>query len=284
VSVLSKLNVYTEYGKLRKVIVGPADTLPPLTSHINAIQEYYFPTNPPKLEKIIREHKRFVEVLKANGTEVIYAKKIAGCDQRDIRDIGIVLNSKYLVCRVIEKIRECEVNGLNDFLKTLNKDEIVRCEEGYIEGGDLIIDKDSLYVGIGQRTNNDGYELIKNKFGEIFDVVPIKIIGNHSHLDTIFNIISEELAIAFPEGLEAETLNYLKKRYQIIEVTRKEQFQLATNMLALSPNKIVMDANRNPRIATELNNLGLRIVDVDFSETNKIGGSFRCGSLPLYRD
>ncbi len=283
VSDLSNLLVYNEYKKLRKVMVGPADTMPPLESRINAIQEHYFRTDPPKLDLLIREHARFVEVLKSKGIEVVYAKNILGCDQRDIRDIGIILNSTLLVCRV-KGIRECEVAGLDEFLESLDKGKVIRCEEGIIEGGDLIIDEDKLYVGIGQRTNRVGYELIHENFKQEFEIIPIEINENYSHLDTVFNIISKGLAIVYPQGLNSDTLNCIKKQYQLIEVTKEEQFQLATNLLALSPEEIIIDANRNPRIANKLTKLGFKVVNIDFSETNKIGGSFRCGTLPLYRD
>ncbi len=280
---MSKLSVYNEYGKLRKVMVGPANTLPPYKP-INEIQRYYYPSSFPKLDLLIAEHKKFVDTLEANGVEVIFAVDIPGCDQRDIRDIGIVVNSKFLVCRVIEKTRECEVRGLEDLLTNLDFDEKVFCEDGYIEGGDIIIEGDTLYIGIGKRTNEVGFELIKKRFGNKFNVIPLPIVDEHSHLDTIFNVFSPGLAIMYPQGLKEETRNILNDRYQVIKVTEEEQFQLATNILAVSPSKVIMDAERHPRIAGEIQKKGLKILNVGFSETNKIGGSFRCGSLPLFRD
>ena len=44
-----RLSVFNEYSKLKKVLVGLADTLPPLTP-INSTQKYYYNFDPPKMK------------------------------------------------------------------------------------------------------------------------------------------------------------------------------------------------------------------------------------------
>jgi len=277
------LNILNEYDVLKKVMVGPADTLPPLVP-INATQRYYYQSNPPQIDIIRDEHKKFVSILAEQGIDVLWAQKISGVDQRDIRDIAAVIADKLFVCRVKEKIREREKEGIQELIKSLGPHKVVVCDEGLIEGGDVVIDNDVLFVGIGLRTDYVGYEILKEHFCDQFNIVALEMNGEKSlHLDTVFSICSERLGLIYAPAFSASTLDVLSKRYTLIETTDEEQFNLATNVLALSPTKIVADAHRNSRVVHELENYGIEIIDIKFSETNKIGGSFRCGTLPLQR-
>ncbi len=280
---MSALRVFTEYECLREVVVGFADTLPPLTP-INAIQAHYYSTDPPKIEKLVTEHAHLVSALQDNGVRVVWATDVPECDQRDIRDIAAVVGTKMLICRVKEDIRKCEVGGLEQLVGSLAPTEVIWCTEGFLEGGDIVLDGTRLLVGIGKRTNLAGFEFVRAKFSDQFDVVPLSLLGDHAlHLDTVFSIVSDGLAVAYPSAIDEQSRIFLSRRYHLIEITEDEQFRLAANILAINPHKVIVDVTRNARVAVELANCGLEVVDIGFSETNKIGGSFRCATLPLRR-
>lgn len=277
------LQVFNEYDRLNRVMVGPADTLPPLTP-INPVQAFYYPTDPPRIEKLIAEHRKLVETLTAHGVEVVWASNVAGCDQRDIRDIATVVGTKLLVCRVREGIRKCEIGGLDRLLHDLDSASIVLCTEGWLEGGDIVIDQETLFVGIGKRSDQKGFEFVQSAFGDDFDVVPLPLLAeNVLHLDTVFSVVSPGLAVAYLETFDERSLKFLRQRYSLLPISVSEQFHLAANILAIDPRSVVFDATQNTRVAQELESFGLEVVDVGFSETNKIGGSFRCATLPLHR-
>ncbi len=277
------LSIYNEYGALKSVIVGPPDTLPPLVP-INATQDYYYQKDPPRIEIIINEHRNFINTLEKSNVNVIWADKVKDCDQRDIRDISAVIGDKLLICRVKEEIRKNEIKGLKAFINSIDTRKIIWCTEGLLEGGDIIVNGDTLYVGIGQRTNEEGYYLLQNHFSNEFNIIPLFLKGRNSlHLDTVFNVFAEKRGIIFPYAFDNVTLETLRESFNLIEVTDFEQFTLATNFLMLNPDRVIVDIQRNPRIASELDKLGLKVTDVSFAETNKIGGSFRCATLPLCR-
>jgi N-dimethylarginine dimethylaminohydrolase len=98
----------------------------------------------------------------------------------------------------------------------------------------------------------------------------------------VFNIISPEEALVFPNAFSKKELNLLASHFDLIEVDEGEQFALGTNMLSLG-NKVICSLPQNQVINRKLSARGYKIVEVDFSEIIKSGGSFRCCSMPLVR-
>ena len=78
-------------------------------------------------------------------------------------------------------------------------------------------------------------------------------------------------------------MELLEEKYNLINVTKEEQDSLCVNVLSISPGKVVAGKGCL-RIIKRLQDLGLHVYEIDFSEIIKTGGSFRCGILPLYRN
>lgn len=74
----------------------------------------------------------------------------------------------------------------------------------------------------------------------------------------------------------------MKKRYEMIEITDDEQFQLGTNVLSIG-NKTVISLPVNRHVNQELRKRGYTVIEIDLSEIIKSGGSFRCCTLPIER-
>lgn len=75
----------------------------------------------------------------------------------------------------------------------------------------------------------------------------------------------------------------LRDRYDLIHVNAKEQETLGTNVLSIG-NKKVISLPVNEGVNKELQKRGYDVIEVDFSEIIKSGGSFRCCSMPLLRE
>ena len=78
-------------------------------------------------------------------------------------------------------------------------------------------------------------------------------------------------------------MNYLRSRYEVIEVSEEEQFTLGTNVLSIGYNKII-SLPVNKKVNEELRKRGFEIIEVDITEIIKSGGSFRCCTLPIHRE
>lgn len=274
--------VDSEVGALRSVLVGPVDHFR-LHPPINETQAHYFRVDPPRPDVLVRQHEQFVDVLVRHGVEVMWApKRDDSPEQVFTRDVALVLHDTFVLCAMKEPIRQHEPLALEPLVKSL-EGPVLRVTSGIVEGGDVILDGTTLYVGQSIRTNSDGVRWLQEHFGHRFDIVPLRLKPPYLHLDVVFNLVGRNLALIFPSAMEAASLDLVRQRYHLIEVTQQEQFELATNLLSLSPETVISEA-RQRRLNALLRAQGMNVIEVEYDEIIKLGGSFRCSTCPLVRE
>jgi N-dimethylarginine dimethylaminohydrolase len=109
------------------------------------------------------------------------------------------------------------------------------------------------------------------------------LVPPYIHLDVVFSPVGRDLAIIYPPAFEPEALGLLRSRFRLIEIDRKEQFSLASNVLSLSP-EVVISAAHQPRVNGLLRASGLRVLEVAYDEVVKLGGALRCATGPLHME
>ena len=75
----------------------------------------------------------------------------------------------------------------------------------------------------------------------------------------------------------------LTATYKLIEVSEEEQFTMGTNVLSIGDKK-VFSLPQNKQVNAQIRAHGFEVIEVDFSEIIKSGGSFRCCSMPVDRE
>jgi N-dimethylarginine dimethylaminohydrolase len=91
------------------------------------------------------------------------------------------------------------------------------------------------------------------------------------------------VALIYPNALTKKDIDLFASRYDLIEVSEKEQFQLGTNVLSIG-NKRVLSLPVNENVNKQLRTRGFQVIEVDITEIIKSGGSFRCCTLPILRE
>lgn len=274
-------SVNSEYGPLRDVLLGSIRNFT-MNKPINSTQEHYYAVDPPKIERLIEQEDSFIEALERQGVTVHQLPLLdTSFTQFFTRDIAAVIGDTVVVCAMKKDIRKPETAALELLLRDV-ANRMLRVENGFLEGGDILIDKSVIYVGLGERTDAEGLDFLERHFGSAYEIVPVRMADTFLHLDVVLNILGQGDALVYPPALEHSTLELLAKRYHLIEVTPEEQFHLATNVLSLTPETIITDA-RNARLNELLAAKGYEIIALAFDEIGKMGGSFRCGSCPLKR-
>ena len=167
-------------------------------------------------------------------------------------------------------------------IKTIDG-EVVFLTDCTIEGGDVVLNGDEIFVGISRRTTLDGIAALKKHLPERYDIVPIKLKKGFLHLDTVFNILSFRDAIICSEALEEDSVKTIQQRFRCIDISLDEQLHLGTNVFSIAPGKIISQ-KLNARINDQLRNRGYEVIEIDYSEAAKLGGAFRCGTCPLIRE
>ncbi|MGG0717877.1 arginine deiminase family protein [Robertmurraya massiliosenegalensis] len=266
---MSKIGCMNEYAPLKKVLVcEPQFLMKPQSM-------------PVSIDIAIKEHHHFVSTLKDYGVDVVSlppAKQFP--EQVFTRDTGFVLGEELFIANIQNYIRQGEEEYLREQLEQVSL-PYQTIPQGKIEGGDVIIDGDTVYVGISNRTNQEAAKQLQGLLPN-FNVVEVPFSDAYLHLDCVINILSPEEGIIYPEEIHGEKIKLLKKRYDLISVSKEEQATLATNVLSLGDKKVI-SLPINKELNKELRLRGYEVIEVDFTEMIKFGGAFRCCTLPILR-
>ncbi|GAB3828876.1 dimethylarginine dimethylaminohydrolase family protein [Pontibacter rugosus] len=285
---------YSETEQLRKVIVGRYENYAAAQAYVEVVNEDQ-KNGLPQQEQLKKEFKAFRQVLADAGVEVLVPAYVAPFvyDQLTPRDLGMVIGEKFLLCTMAKRSRRYEAAGIFPYLQNIPSDSqriiLPDSPTCLIEGGDIIIDKGNIYVAVSQRTNREGVEFLKQRFGSEFNVVPVEAQTladgeNVLHLDCMFNPIGKNAALIYEAGFKTIPKE-ITDTYDLISVTKAQQQELATNVLSLSQQKLI---SRDHEVCKPVNELirkrGIEVVELTFDAAPATGGSFRCCTLPLLRE
>ena len=287
------MNLYinNESAPLEAVVLGigtdrgrPRSINPMIRQHL---KNNTFPTT----EDICREIKTFEMVLKVNGVEVFRPENLDAVEQIFTRDIGFVIEDKFIVSNMKHPERKEEFAGITPLLEQLDQNKIIRVpEEALIEGGDVIIWNDYIFIGITARTNEAGVAFIQEQFphkkviGFPLTVDQDNASKNILHLDCAFQPIGTDQAIIYLDGFQ-ETPTILLELFpedKCIFVDMEQKDKMFPNVFSISPNKIVIEREFK-ELRDELLKRSFEVFEVDYKETSKLGGLLRCSTLPLRR-
>lgn len=269
----------SEYDTLKKVIVCEPRYMK-IRDVINETQKHYKEDNI-KITLALQQHKAFIKLLKKHDIKVFQLPANPTYNEQVFtRDIGFTIGNTIFVAEMASPIRQGEETILKSWIddhqlpnSNLNQERI--------EGGDVIIDRDTIYVGMSSRTHEQSARYLQTMLTDT-KVKPIRFEEKYLHLDCVFNIISPTEALIYPDAIHEEDRKLLSERYNLITVTSEEQFTLGTNVLSIGDKKIV-SLPMNKQVNTELRKRGYEVIECDISEIIKSGGSFRCCTLPILR-
>ncbi len=275
----NEVSCFSEYDSLQNVILCEPRFMR-ISQVINETQRRYHKENI-QVEVAIAQHNKFVEALKHYGIEThILPSKKEYPEQVFTRDIGFAVGENLFISDMKMPIRQGEEGILKEWLNTMGINYIDLVED-QTEGGDVIIDKNTVYIGISERTTAGAIDKIQSHIPD-YIIIPIPIKKEILHLDCIFNIISQSEALIYKDGLDEQQYKLLASRFDLIHVSKEEQFSMGVNVLSLG-NKKVISLPQNKEVNLELTNRGYEVIEIDFSEIIKSGGSFRCCTMPIKR-
>ncbi|WP_424656475.1 dimethylarginine dimethylaminohydrolase family protein [Capnocytophaga granulosa] len=302
-----KIQVKNETNRLRAVILGTAQS----NGATPTAQEAYDPKSLehilagtyPLEEDMIPEMEAFAEVLKKYGVEVYRPELIENCNQIFTRDIGFVIEDKFIKANILPE-REEEYQAIEYIVRQIPPSQyIVPSPEIHIEGGDVMPWNDHIFVGTYNgadytnyktaRTNREGVELLKalfpNKIVKAFDLVKSNTEprDNALHLDCCFQPVGTNKGIIYKGGFRNEQeYQYLVDLFgkdNLFHIEREEMYQMFSNVFSISPEVVVSERNFT-RLNNWLREQGFTVEEIPYAEIAKQEGLLRCSTLPLLRD
>ncbi|WP_245308148.1 dimethylarginine dimethylaminohydrolase family protein [Halalkalibacter urbisdiaboli] len=270
----------SEYDKLIRVVLCPPRYMT-IKDLINETQKH-FKDEGINIEKAMEQHDQMVKTLRSHGVDVILLPEQERYpEQVFTRDIGFTLGQTIFVAEMASDVRQGEEDVFKGWLEQ-EKISYYNLVGDRIEGGDVIIDRNKIFVGLSDRTNKYAIDHLRTLLPD-YEVIVIPFTEKYLHLDCVFNIISPHEAIYFPGAFTKKERNILEYHYDLIEVSEEEQFTLGTNVLSIGEKRI-LSLPVNKKVNAQLRQRGFEVIEVDITEIIKSGGSFRCCTLPIYRE
>ena len=301
------LNIKNETSRLRAVVLGVAKSNGPTPS----IEEAYDPKSLehilagtyPKEEDMTFEMDAFNQVFEKYNITVFRPQIIENYNQIFARDIGFVIEDIFIKSNILpDRVRELDaIQYIIDQINPLKV--VIPPEEVHIEGGDVMLWNDSIFIGtykgsdykdyITARTNKEGVQFIKdlfpNKKVKEFDLIKSKIEArdNALHLDCCFQPVGENKGIIYKRGFREEAdylfLVQLFGKENLFHLTREEMYYMNSNVFSIDTNVVVSEKNFI-RLNNWLRANGFIVEEIPYAEIAKQEGLLRCSTLPLIRE
>ena len=302
-----ELNVKNETARLRKVILGVANSNGPTPTVDEAYDpkslEHIVAGTYPLEKDMIVEMDAFNAVFEKYNVTVYRPELIPNYNQIFARDIGFVVDDVFIKSNILPD-RERELDAIQYVIDQINPSKVVRPpEEVHIEGGDVMLWNDYIFIGtykgsdykdyITARTNWQGVDFIRqlfpNKIVKDFDLVKSKLEArdNALHLDCCFQPVGNDKGIIYKNGFREEAdylfLVNLFGKENLFHITRDEMYDMNSNVFSIAPNVVVSEKNFT-RLNNWLREQGFVVEEIPYAEIAKQEGLLRCSTLPLLRD
>lgn len=303
-----KLNIKNETSTLKSVVLGQPCSLgavPTIEESYDAksfhsIQNGIYPTE----KEIIREMSEFEKVLKKYNVQVFRPEVIQDYNQVFARDVAFVIDDKMIISNVIADRADEQDAYRKIFEKVKWRDIINLPDTAHVEGGDVIVWNDFIFVGTcfsqdyrnfkTARTNEYAIEILKEYFPKK-RFLDFELKKNDRepyqgilHLDCTFNPVGKDKCIIYKDGFVDESdyalILDIFGEENCFNVTDEEMFEMCPNIFSISPEVVVSDkafTRMNRHLRDEW---GMTVEEIPYREISKMGGLLRCSTLPLVRE
>jgi dimethylargininase len=184
-----------------------------------------------------------------------------------VEDTAIVVGDKAIITRMGAESRigeEAEVKKCLRVYKGVH--EIKR--PGSIDGGDVLVINDRIFIGVGERTNEFAVQQVSRILGTSgYEIVPVRMSGV-LHLKSACTYVGNDHLVMIPGHFDEKIFG----GYRAIIVPRHEAY--AAN--CLSVNGKVLVSRGYPQMKKLIEGRGFETIDLEMSEFRKGHGSLTC--------
>jgi dimethylargininase len=271
---------------LRRVLVRP-----PQPGDAARWREYGWRAEP-DAAAAAREHEALCALLEDAGAEVVVAAGETGNpDAIYAYDPLLVGDAGAVLLRPGKEGRLGEPEALAAALERAGVPVAARVDApGTVEGGDTLwLDRDTLLVGRGYRTNASGVEQLAAAFPDAelhsYDLPHWNGRSEVMHLMSLISPLDDDLALVYPRLAPVRLLELLAERgIATVEVPDDEFETMGPNVLALAPRRaLALEGNDETRRRME--RAGVDVVTYRGDEISRKGdGGPTCLTRPLWRE
>lgn len=225
----------------------------------------------PDLQLALLQHRDYINALKSCGLEVTEL----GADENFpdscfVEDTAVIADEVAVITNPGAESRKGEIHSIIPVLEKFRKLTFIQ-SPGTLEGGDVLQVEKHFYIGLTERTNEEGaHQLgaILSRFGYTYSLIPVTTA---LHLKSVVNYIGNNNLLASKEFLSHPAFN----KFRSIEVADEELY--AANCLHINGRLIIPKGFEG--VKSKLLNLNYKIIELNMTEFEKMDGGLTCLSL-----
>ena len=238
---------------------------------LGACELTHLERRPIDVPRALAEHAAYERTLQRLGVNV---RRIAAAphlpDAVFVEDMAVVFDELAVITRPGAESRRPELRAVARTLAAHRSLELVK-EPGTLDGGDVLVDGERVYVGRSSRTNDAAVAQLAGILHPLgYRVIPVEFRGC-LHLKSAVTRIGNGLLLLNPDWVEASVFAGAR----VVTVDPREP--QAAN--ALSVGGAVIHPLQYPLTRARLEAEGLRVEPVDTTELTKAEAGVTCCSL-----
>ena len=213
----------------------------------------------PDYEEALREYQAFASLVEKHVPRVHYLPEDpeAGLDSIYVHDPVKICRGGAVMMLMGKDLRRSETKPMEAMLRSLEVPILGGLEPpATMDGGDVLwLDEDTLVLGRGYRTNDEGLRqfqaLVRPWVKDILVVDMPHDQGPEAclHLMSVVSLVDRDLGVVYSPLMPVRLRQLLLERgYRLVEVSPEEYDTLGCNVLALAPRLCVLPGG-NPKVA-----------------------------------
>ncbi len=223
----------------------------------------------------VLQHEHYEAALRGAGLEVIRLPALP--DHPDgvfVEDTALLLDGRAIITRPGAASRAGEVNSTA--LGLAAHFELLRIQDGHIDGGDVLRIGKALYVGLSSRTDRAGVSALGKLAGTLgFDVIPAELRAC-LHLKTAATLAGRDASGKLVLLYNSRSVD--PRQFAGVDPLAADSTEPdAANVVSVG-GRIIMPAG-HPKTEARLRERGFDVDEVDVSELQKAEAGVTCMSL-----
>ena len=234
-----------------------------------------FKGEPPDFHKALAQHEAYCAALERCGLELVRLRADPKYpDSTFVEDVAVVTNRLAILTRPGAATRAGEVESMREPLQRFFPAIHRISAPGTLDGGDVCQAGNRFFIGISQRTNEEGATQLASflgKAGYASSLIDIRGMKGILHLKSGLASLANDQLVASRDLADVHDF----REYGILRVAPEEAY--AANCVRV--NRHVLIPAGFPRLSDQLANRGFQPLELDTSEFRKMDGGLSYLSL-----
>lgn len=229
----------------------------------------------PGLDTVLEQHGAYCEALRECGLELtVLGPDLLHPDSTFVEDTAILTPEVAIFCRPGAASRKGEVAAIRPAVERFYFSTFTIEAPGAVDGGDICEADRHFFIGLSQRTNEEGAWQLSaclNALGYTTSTIDIRGMSSILHLKSGISFIGDDTLVVMEELADHPQFNVFEQ----VQVSKAESY--GANCVRV--NERVLVAEGFPELAENLVMRGFKPLVLKMSEFQKMDGGLSCLSL-----